>query len=268
MRYVVTSKNDIIPARPIPIDDLTAPPFPRNHARILYDNKLISSVSPGADNTRKANSWERVYFSGNTNLTYSLDSNQSFDTVAIGGHNLTGATVRLYYDQNDSGMLRHLESRTLTSDAAIMFHFDTAYTAKRIQLRIEPQDSASYYVAYVSAGIALQLQRPFFAGHLPITDADQSDINYGRTQSGQIISNMLTRKGLSTSISVKNLNDAWVNQYFEPFRQAAKLKPFFFAWNLLQYPNDVGFCRTTEDIKTVYSGARNLHDVNFNLQGV
>ena len=254
---------------PTPIPDITSPPFALNHARILYNNKLVNSAvssTNGSNNiaTLKGNTFERWTFTGNAQITYSLDTVQSIDTIAIGSHNLTGAVISVYYDTNDSGMLRHL--RTVTaSEKTTMFHFDETYQAKRISVKITTDDTG--YVAYISAGIALQMQRPFFGGHTPITDSDQSGIEFNRTQSGAIISNTLVNKGYQTSVAINNLNDDWFNQYIPAFRESAKTRPFFFAWNLLEYPTDVGLCMMDGDITDQYSGTLNLHSINFKLLG-
>lgn len=263
----VTEK--LTPVQPIPIPDITSPPFALNHARILYNNKLVnSSISStnGLNNiaTIKANTFERWTFTGNAQITFTLTSVESIDTIGIGSHSLIGSTISVYYDTNDSGMLRHL--RTVTaSEANTMFHFDETYQAKRISVKVTT--AATSYVAYISAGIALQMQRPFFAGHTPITDSDQSTIEFNRTQNGSIISNSLVNIGYQTSVDIKNLNDSWFNQYIPAFRRSAKTKPFFFAWNLLEYPNDVGFCMMDGDMEDQYSGTLNLHNITFKLLG-
>lgn len=272
VRGVVTRASDKPNISPKPSRfDLVAPPFPRNHARILYNNILIgadSSSTSGSNDydSTKPNSYERFTFSGDTQITYTVDSNSPIDTICIGGHNLIGQVVRVFYDSNDSGMLKHLGSVTPETNDAIMFHFDTQYSAKRVAVRVESDED--HYIGYVSAGIALQLQRPFFSGHTPVTDSDVSDIQFNRTQSGNIISNSLVRRGYETSADLKNIDSGWFRTYFEPFKQSAKTVPFFFAWNLLEYPQDVGFCRVSQDINESFTGVRDLMQFNFNLLGV
>lgn len=267
---VVTRLSDLIPTQPIPKEDLTSPPFPLNHARILYNNILFSSTVTATNGSNrissiKPNTYERFTFSGETQVYYSIPTNQNVDTICIGAHNLIGATVRVYYDKDDSGMLRHLGSQVATGED-MMFHFDTIYSAKRISVKVETTEPNNY-IGYISAGVALQLQRPFFGGHSPINDSDESSIEFARTQAGEIISSQLMKRGKQTDVTVNNLNDAWFNQYIPAFRVSAKTLPFFFAWNLLEYPNDVGLCRLSQDIQDGYSNTLNLHNLSFTLLG-
>lgn len=271
-RGVVTRASDKPNNRPKPSRfDLVAPPFPLNHARILYNNVLLgiepatSSGQNGLDSS-KPNSFERWTFTGTAQAIFTLPANQNIDTICIGAHNLKDATVRVYYDVNGGGMLRHLGSVTPDTNAAIMFHFDSEYSAKRISVKVE--SSSTHFVGYISAGIALQLQRPFFSGHTPITDSEQSKIQHNRTQSGDIVGSSLVNVGIKTDVSLNNIDPQWFDSYFHPFKISAKVTPFFFAWNLLEYPQDVGFCRIPEDINGPFSGVRDLIQFDFTLLGV
>ncbi len=286
--YVTNSDIQPIPKSPvdIPIPEAktagavgaTVPPFALNHARILYDNKLIGSVLSGDDtraNAVKPNTYETWNFAGNnSNFIASMPALTDVDTICLGGHNIGatgGGSARVYWDDDDTGSLTPIETRVIAPgdpDDPIMFHFDTTYNAKRIQVDVFTSNTNLKQVAYVSAGVALQMQRPFFGGHTPITDGDVTEYYSSRTQSGNIIGQQIRRQGYETSNSWKNIDDTWYRSYFAPFKQMAKTMPFFMAWNLSEYPDDVGFCRISQDISAPYAGTLKLRTIDFKTLGV
>ena len=229
----------------------TTPPFPLNHARILYDNTLQSYTSIGdtqvtgtAANALKPNTFERWSFTGNNSFQLFLSDGAPVDTICIGGHNFIGTTVRFYYDEGAGEVL--LETRNPLTNDPIMVHTETAFNPNAI--RVEVTGSGSLFAAYISAGVSLQMQRPFFNGHTPITDADVTSYYHNKTESGNIIGQAIRSQGYKTSYSWNNIDDTWYRTYFAPFKQAIKTQPFFIAWNLLEYPLDVGFGRVAQDI--------------------
>lgn len=256
----------------------TTPPFALNHARILYANELLGGAATGdvtGGNAIKPNTYETWNFAGTTsNLIVQMPANTDIDTICLGGHNIGstgGGDVKVYWDDDTSGGLTLIETRTIDAgspDYPIMFHFDTTYNARRIQVDVVTTNTTLKQVAYVSAGVALQMQRPFFSGHTPITDADVTEYYSNRTQSGNIVGQEIRRQGFETSNSWKNIDDAWYRAYFAPFKQTAKTLPFFMAWNLLEYPEDVGFCRIAQDIRAPYSGTLKLRTIEFTTLGV
>jgi len=112
------------------------------------------------------------------------------------------------------------------------------------------------------------MQRPFFNGHTPITDSDVTEYYSNRSESGEIIGQQIRRKGFETQAQWNNIDDGWYRSYFAPFKQYVKTRPFFFAWNLLEYPDDVGFCRINQDIRSpIQNGSTTKRTVNMTLLG-
>lgn len=284
--HVTTSQGSPQPTPDMPIpapilitpnaQGLTAPPFPLNHARILYRNELFTSLSvtatSGTDplNAIKPNTYEAFTFTGNTELVATLSANQQVDTICIGAHNLgdDGGTVTVSIDDNESDPVTVSDSIAVTDNTPIMFHFPAEYSAKRVIVSFTASTANEKRIAYISAGVSLQMQRPFFSGHNPINNADVTSYYNNRTQSGNIIGQEVRRLGFKTAASWKNLDDGWYRNYIPAFKESSKTLPFFFAWNLLEYPQDVGFCRISEDISAPYSGVRNLRTLDINLLGV
>jgi len=255
---------------------LTTPPFPLNHARILSSNKLqaftsVSSDAGGvAENALKPNTWEKWRPSGTGFFKVVLGSQQEIDTICIGSHNFgtRGFTISPQYRETAAGpLIQFAGARTPSDDKPLMFHRSSSIDAEVIEIYISGPN-VNGEAGYISAGLALQMQRPFFNGHTPITDADATQYYSNRTESGEIIGQQIRRQGYETSADWQNIDDTWYRIYFAPFKQAIKTKPFFFAWNLLEYPEDIGFCRISQDISApMQNGTVTKRSISMNLLG-
>lgn len=254
--------------------DPELPPFPLNHARILYDNALLgSSVSASGTTpqlTLVPNTADRWSFTTTSTITYTLLSTQSIDTVCIGSHNLktAGYSVQIQYSSSTSGSFTSFGSVVTPSgeNLALMQHISSAVAVRR--LRIVVTGSGSAYIGSIYAGIALQMQRPFFSGHTPLPFGAVTDYYNPRTEAGNYIGREIRRRQYETSAPFKNLTDSWVRTYLAPFIISARSLPFYFAWNLLEHPTDVGFAMVGGDIQPSYQGNRDLMSVSFDVIGI
>ena len=249
------------------------PPFALNHARILYDNLLLGSavaVSAGDNGSftlipNTADRWTTT--SGSRTITYTLAANADIDTVCIGAHNLgsSGYSVTVDYSIDLVTAFASFDtSQNPVDDAAMMFHLSSSVSVRR--LRITVSGTGNIFVGSVYAGIALQMQRPFFAGHAPITLSATTTRYSSMTEGGNFVGEQIRRLGYKTSADWANLENDWYRFYFQPFVISARTLPFYFAWNLLQYPLDVGYCKTSEDISPAY-GVKTRFNVSFSMVG-
>lgn len=257
------------------VTDLVAPPFPLNHARILYENELFnySSVVPSSGGTASyainPNTWQRWTFTatGSDSILITLPSNVDVDTICIGAHNLLGVEIAPFYDADSSGSFTGFTTpKTPSTNDSVMFHVSSSLSVRRLVLNINGA-TGEKFIGYISAGVSLQMQRPFFSGHTPITDATVTKFYDSWTESGNIIGRSKRSQGQETNADFKNIDDGWYRNYFQGFEKSALTLPYFFAWNLLEYPDDVGLCFTDTDISAPYSGVRNLRSISFPMKG-
>jgi hypothetical protein len=253
------------------------PPFALNHARILYDSKLVGAgvtVSSGLNGayTLIPNTAQRWTFTGTGSdlIVYLMPANNSTDTVCINAHNLAsvGATIEIFYSLDASGdFVSFAPSQTPTKNNSLMFHIGTAVNARRIQVSIT-NANGSAFVGSINAGVALQMQRPFFVGHTPAVLAKQADYYSSNTESGNFIGVEVRRRALESQASWANLSDAWYRAYFVPFLDNAEVLPFVFAWNLLEHPTDVVYCKNITNVAPSYSGTLDKLTVDIPLIGI
>jgi hypothetical protein len=252
--------------------DPEVPPFSLKHARILYLNKLIGStvsVSAGLNGgfVLIPNTADRYTVTNGGAITFTLPANQSFDTVAIGAHNLgtTNYSVGVEYSTSaSSAFIAFKTGQSPSVDTAMMFHNSSAVSARRI--RVTVSGVGSIFIGSIYAGVALQMQRPFFAGHSPLPLSARTVRYSSVTEGGNFVGEQIRRLGFRTSAPFKNLSNDWYRLYFQPFVIHARTLPFYFAWNLDQYPTDVGYCKTNEDITPAY-GSLDMFNVSFDMVG-
>lgn len=255
----------------IPVQDNASAPFALNHARILHRNLLTGATASAGSGSNPAfsllpNTFERFEFTATVTLTYVLPSNVTIDTVCVGAHNLGNKySVVVSYKSTTGGTIVSFGAKTPTTNDAIMLH--SASKANIKELIITFTGSGSGYVGVTSAGIAMQMPRPFFSGHSPLPLSAVTQYSNSITETGQFVGREIKSRGFETSVSWDNLPSSFVRGDFFAFIQDAKLLPFFFAWNLLLYPDDVGYVAVNEDITPTLNGKRTLMSVGFNLQG-
>ena len=252
--------------------DPETPPFSLKHARILYLNKLIGSVVTTSLGTNGSlvlvpNTADRWAITTTSFITFTLPAAVPIDTIGIGAHNLgsTNYVISFQYSTTDvSSFVTFKAAQTPTDNTAVMSHISSSVSARRI--RITCTGSGSAFVGSIYAGIALQMQRPFFAGHSPLPLSAKTIRYSSVTEGGNFVGEQIRRLGFRSSAPFKNLSNDWYRTYFKPFVIHARTLPYFFAWNLDQYPTDVGYCKTNEDIIPAY-GSLDMFNVSFDMVG-
>jgi hypothetical protein len=252
--------------------DPEVPPFSLKHARILYLNNLIGSAVTTSAGTNGSlvlvpNTADRWAITTGGAITFTLSSAVNMDSAAIGAHNLgsTGHAVSVEYSSATTGAFSTFKaSQTPTDNTAMMFHNAASVSVRR--LKITCTGSGSAFIGSIYAGIALQMQRPFFAGHSPLPLSAKTIRYSSVTEGGNFVGEQIRRLGFRSSAPFKNLSNDWYRTYFQPFVIHARTLPYFFAWNLDQYPTDVGYCKTSEDITPAY-GSLDMFNVSFDMVG-
>ena len=248
------------------------PPFALNHARILYDNSLLGSTVSATAGLNESftlipNTADRWTVSDGGAITFVLAANASIDTVCIGAHNLgsVGQTAAVTYATTLGGAFSSFDTaQSPSEDTAMMFHISSSISIREIKITLTGTGDA--FIGSIYAGIALQMQRPFFAGHTPINLSAVTSRYSSMSEGGNFVGEEIRRLGYKTSADWSNLENDWYRFYFQPFVKSARTLPYYFAWNLLQYPLDVGYCKTSEDISPSY-GVKTRLNVSFSMVG-
>lgn len=261
---------DTIASRPA---DLVAPPFPFNHARILWQNKLAGSAVSYAsgDMTNPAavltpSTYARATFTGPADLFFTLPAVQTADAVGIAAHNLQGVRVAVYYRSNPSLAYTLIHDAT-AGRGPVFVLLPSAVNVLQLWVVVSAAAGRVCSIGVIYAGEALQMQRPIYRGVDPAPLNRQTEYTNNVSEGGQWLGRDIIRQGLKTKPRWQNLDPVWLRVYFDPFASAARRLPFFYSWNPLEFPNDVAYCWTSKDIQPTITGPRDLMSVEIEMEG-
>jgi hypothetical protein len=250
-----------------------APPFPTNHARILYDNLLSTSTVTATAGTNPSyvlipNTAQRWVFTDGEDIIFTPPANIDLDTVCIGAHSLKNYSIGVNYETTvGGGYTAFAGGKALTNNDAVMFHRSSTVSVARLKISCSGATGVNF-VGSIYAGVALQMQRPFYSGYSPGVLSRQADYFSSNTESGNFIGVEVRRRAQQSNADWKNLSNDWYRTYFDPFLVSAETLPFYFAWNLAEHDRDVMYCKNITNISPSYQGQRDLMSVSIPLVGI
>lgn len=252
--------------------------YPLNHARILYesiatfDNVIGSSEAAGFPAIAAVNSDTYEYWIPSTMpAVFTVDAGvaKDVDAVGIAAHSFAtdNVTITIEYSTDGSTWSGVSTGAFGAQDGTpVLALFDKVYAR---YWRITFAGSTPPQIGVIYIGEALQMMRPFYGGHTPITLARMTTYIGNKTEGGQTMGTSVIRKGTETSYEWDNLKASWVREKLDPFIvSVCAAVPFFLAWNALQFPKEVGYLYVGEDIRPSNKGVRDLMSVGFTAQGL
>ena len=243
--------------------------LPLSHDRIGYQNLLTTSSAGGdSGNALTPNTFLRwTDPAGTMTTTFRPPAGAMMDYVAIGGHNLGtvfGVTVTVSVNSTFAGPFTAIGSARPEDDTALFFMFERQ-TVREVKVEIE--GGTDREVALVYAGIALQMFQPIYGGHSPLELSSATDYQDSKSESGQFLGRTIKRRGTRTTFSYSHLDPQWYREYFQPFVEAAKNKPFFIRFRPDLYET-AGLVHTTGNIRpSNMGGGHDLMQVSFDVMG-
>ena len=241
---------------------------PLDRARILW-NSAIKSGSPsnsfpGSNPAGALNpqTFDRVRVSGTVTGTIIqvATGSKAIDCVAFAHRGLEGRTIRVTTSQWS-------ETFTVQSKAPVMVigheHLTTTVQVQIVSATPNPE------IAYLSAGLALAMERPIYGGHSPITLSRVTRGTPNISQGGEFLGRSIERRAVATSYAWRNLSAAWYRVNFDPFvaHCADTLGTFFISWRPSSHPNETAYAWLTGDVQPNNSGSRDLMDVTVRAVG-
>lgn len=274
MGVIITSSMVVqTPAQSGGTGDL--PPFPLSHARIGYQticnssNVVASSEAAGFPAEDATTVFTNEYWRPATlPATWTCDAGTGVDTdyIGIAAHTLGSSQCSLTIEYStDNSTWTQLNSFLPSDNKAIMLLYGTI-TARWWRFTLNGTVAPRMGIIYI--GQALQMQRPIYGGHAPITLTRSTTIYNQISEAGQFMARSITRQGNGTTFAWKNLKAAWYREYFDPFVLAARRTPFFIAWRPDRFPEEVGFCWTSGDIAPSNMGIKDFMEVSMSVAGI
>ena len=257
---------------------LEAAGFPLTHARIGWQ-----TVLPDAVVTASSESAGFPVSSLKNPLTYdrwlpaSLPATVTIDAGAAVPVDYLGVAAHLLRDGQNAVTLEYLDeasppgtwievaAEVPADNGTVMLLFPEVFAR---WWRLTFAGASAQPVGVVFLGKALAMQRPFYQGHTPLTLSGDTVIRPTRSERGQFLGRSIIRGGFRTGVSWSNLTAAWVRSDLEPFIEAARTSPFFFAWRPASFPREVGYVWTSQDIAPSNAGPRDRMAVDFDIEGL
>lgn len=248
---------------------------------VTTSNIAATSAATGSPPSNLANPATHLkWIAGNTDspqyLTITLDGLTEIGYVAAAGHNWgsSGATVSIEQQTDNSPEWEEVAGTELipADDTPLIWWITPSLYPNALRIKIVVVDESPGIepeAAVVYAGVPLRLERKLYADHTPISQARRLDVSNGRSESGEFLGRVVKGEWRETTASFRLFTPAWYRENMPDFLDAAKTKPFFFAWRPNTYPLEVGYCFLMDDpMPKPVHGDGNLIAFELKLGGV
>lgn len=241
---------------------------------VTSENITASSQSAGypvtnISNPLTAHRWKPSALPANAQIETSTASQLQY--MGIAGHTLSNAecVIAFQYSTNNGSSWTTIKSFAPGDNKPILCIFDVLAPLWRIQITRSTGSvkTAMPSIGVFMAGAALKMQRGIYVGHTPITLARKTQRITNKTEGGQYAGSSIIKEGVGTTFEWKNLTSDWYRENFDPFVVYARSNPFFIAWRYAEFPYEVGFVWTTDDIKPQNTGPRDFMSVSMSVEG-
>jgi hypothetical protein len=197
------------------------------------------------------------------------------DYFGIAAHNLWqhAGTARLFGDTSPitpgtDGATAVAGPTALTTASPALVTFG-AVAFRYWNFRFDGTVSSGFYeLAVLYLGQRLTFERCLMRSHSPGPLNRRTEYYDNDSESGQFLGRSILRKGHKTTVAQPMMTAAWVRAEFQSFVKAARVAPYFFAWNPDAYAGEVIFGRTKEDIGVEYTGDRDRMTSSWDIEGL
>ena len=250
---------------------------PSNNVRFGYENLLengtVIASSEDADFPVEncfdwiTNDFFKPAAAGVVNIDLTLSAADGANYFAFYGTDLAanGGTIKLQY-HDGSNYVDATSTITVSGTAPYMAFFDTKVaTLWRVVINSTPISS----IASISFGEYMALERGLWMGFTePLLSRNTETIG-NVSDGGVFLGRSIISRGFSTRANIEFMSNSFARNEWEQFVRHAEKKPFYFAWNINDYPNEAAFCWTPNgDIKPPRRTHKRLMAVDLNIEGL
>lgn len=215
--------------------------------------------------------WEGQAYSGALVETTQIvnlhnEDGENIDYIGIGRHNLAenGFQYEIQSSIDGTTWVTRAGPKVPNDESAIVEYFDLrADEFWRIVLKVTSENVPAPIIGHIKLGVALVLQRRIFVGHQPASLArNTARTSYG-SENGQYLGQIVKRSYYKTSIQQENNTAAFVRENIVPFidhinghtiKEDTAPATFFFAWRPGDYPDEVIYGWSNDNIQPENSG--------------
>lgn len=241
---------------------------------VRFSNISTASSPTATPVTNLANpNTDQVWASASTaeQLVTISSLDDEVDYLAVARHNFGSAGIEISVETlsgEPGAVWEEVIAATLVADdSPLMLQWEAA-TVIGVRLRLVPGATAPR-AAVLYVGKSLRMMRGVQPGFTPIRDGMDVTIRNGRSEAGEFLGAIITGEQLSTVADFRFLDADWYLSDMRGFVAAANRgAPFFWAWNPLDYPDEVGFCWLSSIARPVKSQLTGEIDISLSMGGL
>lgn len=222
---------------------------PRFGYHNIYTSAVVSATAESAAGPKEnAYDWAPYDFwqpasTGTQNLEAYISGGVMCSYGAIFRHNLgsKGSRVTFQYGSTGSDWTNAASTITPDTDDPVIFKVWSSTTQPYWRISIA-SCTVSTFLTCVSIGNVLSIPRGLDKGFVPPGMAGGSRYNTNISDTGLLLGRSVKYQALETRIGLQLLDPDWVRGTLNPFFTHAETKPFFFSWDMENYPDESAFC--------------------------
>jgi hypothetical protein len=209
-------------------------------------------------------------------LEFADDFLGEVDYVGIAGHNfgVTNGAIEVSIEgitsltNSPSDWFELTAGVLLPNDSPALFRFEKqSLAAIRVRMQASPTGIAPR-MAVMYVGELLVLQRRIYVGHTPINYGRSARITNGRSESGHFLGRIVLSEKTTSGVQIRHITADWYRTYLDPFIEASKETPFFFAWRPEDYPLEVGYVWMTNEPQPQNQLSNGMMQIDLQFTGI
>lgn len=206
---------------------------------------------------------------GTQYLTHTTGSAEPYDFCGIAKHNFGsgGWSVSIEADTG-SGYSQIVAPVAPGDDAPLLFRW-TAASAQGLRVKLAsgteiPQAAVLFF------GKLLVLPRKIWQDHTPIPFGRRQNVINGMSESGNFLGAIVTGAWNEGRIKTSLVEPEDYRDEVDEWVEAAlrSRQTFFFGWRPASYPNDIGYCWSTNDAQPKNSTGHGLTEFDMQIAGI
>jgi hypothetical protein len=241
--------------------DVIIPPAPSNPI-IMYRNRYIDegavvTVTDTAAGFDKMNMFDlrtwtfwQAAGTGNKHIKVDCGSEKNINCLAMEKHNLfeTGSSVSVESSSNGDDWITRLEPFIPSQAGALLRTFAIAKARYWRVTTSTPAGEDAAKIGILMLGVKIIFPTPLETPFPPFTQKVIAGTEISKT--GNPLGAVIKYKPIGINVEFRWIDRVWVLGYYKPFwdTHGSDLKPFFWAWDIGIYPDEVYFVRVPEDM--------------------
>lgn len=211
--------------------------------------------------------WWKTGAAGTQTVTAEFASAVTCDYFALHRHNLsdTSTSVALQYSTDGITYTDLIAAVTPTDNKALFRKASASQSARWWRLNFT-NCTVDTYVAVASVGLALELNG-MRSGFAPPAIIAHNESITSISEDGRFLGRSTRPVSQRLNVQQTVVSPAWVRSNLPAFVDHSNAKPFFFAWDYENYPDEVAFIVPPEDGAVTNLSYESPLYMRFNING-